>query len=261
MEIEVEEVKRLENLIKEDNVEGLSNILNSNENLRNNFNTFLSSGQQRIYLPTEGIPLLHFAVMSISQKVLEYLLSQDFVDKTICSYTEENIYHIVCRLRGEEELFSIIERKVPHNLLSQNFDLNVNTLEVACANNNIFIVKRVYEILKSLQLNFTHTKNRSLGWALYNGDIEVIKYVLSISAITNESLLTAIGRFNIEIVVLLMNAYLCQSIPSHLHNHFHIFQFSNHPLFYNNYINNNNNNNNNYNRDEFNAKKKNSKER
>ena len=258
--MENEEVKRLEHLIKEDNLSGLSNILNSNENLRNNFNTFRSSGEYQniynylmncvhIYL-MDRIPLLHFAVMSKSQKALEYLLSQDFVDKTICDKNGENIYHIVCRLRGEEELFSIIERKVPHNLLYQTFPISLNAFEVACANNNIFIVKRVYEILKSLQIDFTENNKFSLSWALYNqdgGDIEVIKYVLPMGGITNANLLRAIRSSKFEIVIYLLNGYLCQSIPSHLHNHFHIFQFSNHPLFYNSINNNNKNNNDNNN--------------
>ena len=103
----------LKRLIKEDNVEELSNFLNSNELLRKNFNTFL-------YRNDKEWPLLHAAVREKSQKVVEYLLSQDFVDKTICNSNNENIYFVICRIRGAEELFSIIERKVSHHLLLQH---------------------------------------------------------------------------------------------------------------------------------------------
>ena len=88
------------------------------------------------------MPFLHIAVREKSQKVLEYLLSQDFVDKTICNSNEENIYHITCKLRGEEQLFSIIERKVPHKHLLNNSNTNSNAFHIACELNNIFIVKK-----------------------------------------------------------------------------------------------------------------------
>ena len=69
-EVEKEEVERLERLIKEDNVDELSILLNSNHNLRNNFNTF-QIHQYNIF--TFETPLLHFAVRENSQKVVEYL--------------------------------------------------------------------------------------------------------------------------------------------------------------------------------------------
>ena len=48
-----EEVERLERLIAEDNVDEVSKILNSNENLQKNFNSYVSS---------MDLPLLHLAV-------------------------------------------------------------------------------------------------------------------------------------------------------------------------------------------------------
>ena len=94
--------------------------------------------------------------------MVEYLLSQDFVDKTIRNRNGANIYIVVCRMRGADELFSIIERKVPHNLLLQKSicsDSRVYYLffEI-CECNNVFIVKRMYEILESLQLDVVHIK-------------------------------------------------------------------------------------------------------
>ena len=220
---EKEEVKRLEKLIKEDNVEELSNILNLNENLRTNFNNFLSS--------FDSLPLLLLSVQLNAQKVVEYLLSQDFVDKSIISYRDENIYHVVCRIRGGDKFFSIIERKVPHNLILNSScyysDEGMNAFHYACELNNIFIVKRVHEILESLQVDLIHIKNNSRDYAVRNKDIEVIKYILSIVQINDEVLFDAIENFKIDIVVYLLNVYLCQSIPSHLHNQFHIIQFSN----------------------------------
>ena len=224
----------IEELIKEDNVEELSIILDSNDNLRNNFNCFLSSLE---------IPLLHFAVQENSERVVEYLLSQDFVDKNITNYNDENIYHIICRIRGAEELFSIIERKVPHHLLLDNSKYGINAFHIACEKNNIFIVKR---ILETLQFNLTPIKTYAINWARQNNDIDVIKYVLSIVGILlndDFSLLGVLGDSNIDLIVYLLNIFLCQSIPSQLHNQFHIFQFSdNHPIPFNN----NNNNDDNY---------------
>ena len=227
-----EEVKRLEELIKEDNVEELSNIFNLNENLRTNFNNFTAY--------YDLLPLLLLSVDENSQKVVEYLLSQDFVDKSICNGEGDNIYHVVCRMRGAEELFSIIERKVPHNLILNHSHFRVNAFYNACEFNNVFIVKRVYEILKSLQLDLTHIKSDAMKYAVRNKDIEVIKYILSTFEINDdiyEILFYAIGYSKIDIVVYIVNFYICQSIPSHLHNQFHIFHFSNHPP--SNYIINN----------------------
>ena len=155
MENEEEEVKRLERLIAEDNVYEVSNILNSIERLR--FNSFRSSykSQQTNFKQNRTayskLPLLHFAVQENRQKVVEYLLSQDFVENTVCNQYGENIYYVICRIRGAEELFSIIERKVPHHLLLDNSKVFI----IACEKNNVFIVKRVHEILETLQLDFT----------------------------------------------------------------------------------------------------------
>ena len=239
--------ERLNRLIKEDNVDELSNILNSNDNFRITFNDFRAM----------GYPLLHFAVQEKSQKVVEYLLSQDFVNESIYNYNNENIYHVICRIRGAEELFSIIERKVPHHLLEYS-PLRSNVFDIACEKNNIFIVKRVYEILETLQFDLTEMKKDALYFSIrFNNDVEVIKYVLSFGGIPLlDELFYAIEELNIEVVVHLLNIYLCQSIPSHLHNQFHIFQFSNLHSNYNlhHYYNNgiqqsNNDNNDIYNND------------
>ena len=220
------EVLRLGGLIAGDNVEELSKILNSIEILRNNFNNILSTSTD-----TFEWPLLHVAVQEESQKVVEYLLSQDFIDKSVCNF-DENIYHVICRIRGAEELFSIIERNVPHHLLLNNSSFGINAFHYACEKNNIVIVKRVREILESLQFDLTPIKINLLEHAVKNDDIEVIKYVLSIDGIqlNDRELYRALGYSKFEVVVYLLNIYLCQSIPSHLHNQFHIFQFSdNHP--------------------------------
>ena len=223
-----EEVWRLVKFIKEDNVDEVSKILNSNDNLRSKFNSLYYFSN----IPERGLygefPLLHIVVQAKSQKVAEYLLSQDFVDKTIRNFDNENIYHVICRIRGAEELFSIIERKVPHHLLLNNSYVGRNPLNIACERNNIFIVKRVHEILQSLQVDLTPFK-RKLGFVLENDDIEVIKYVLSIDGIqlNDSTLYRAIGNFKFDIVVYLLNSYLCRSIPSHVHNQFHILQFLN----------------------------------
>ena len=223
------EGERLERLIEEDNVNEVSKILNLNHKLRNNFNKFIIS----------KMPLLLFAVKSNCQKVVEYLLSQDFVDKTIRDTTGENIYHVICRIRGAEELFSIIERKVPHHLLLNNSSFGMNAFHIACKENNIFIVKRVHEILQTLQFDITlqqfdltSIKRNAISHAIENDDIEVLKYVLSIKEIQFDAsiLFRAIENSKFDVVVYLLNVYLCQSIPSHLHNQFHIFQYSNlHP--------------------------------
>ena len=221
---EKEERERLERFIEEDNVDELSKILNSNHNFRN-FN----------YKYRYQLPLLLFAVKTNCQKVVEYLLSQVFIDKTICDTTGGNIYHVICRIRGAEELFSIIERKVPHHLLLDKILGGMNAFDIACKKNNVFIVKRAHEILETLQFDLTSIKRNAIYYAIENDDIEVIKYVLSIDGIQLDTSILgrAIENFkfdivelNIEVVVYLLNIYLCQSIPSHLHNQFHIFQFS-----------------------------------
>ena len=257
-----EEVKRLGRLIEEDNVDELSNILNSNEILRNNFNS-CTAGRS-----FSKLPLLLYAVQEKSQKVVEYLLSQDFVDKYICNSLGDNIYHVVCRIRGAEQLFSFIERKVPHNLLNNSlnetngrkvFDISHyrrSAFHIACKENTVFIVKRVHEILESLQANLTIIKNNTMYYAIKNNDIEVIKYVLSIDGVQlkDDILYEAIRSLKFDIVVYLLNVYLCQSIPSHFHNQFHIFQYSN--LLYsnkNNMLNNNFDKNNEEIKEEFNS--------
>ena len=214
--MEEEEKRKLRKEIMEDNVEEFKRILNSNKLLQNTFN------KVRIQIQTSlepEQPLLLFAVQEKSQIVVEYLLSQDFVDKNICNGEGDNIYHVVC---------------------------GMNAFHIACQLNNVFIVKRVYEILESLQLDLTEIKNNAIKYAIRNEDIEVIKYILSIDGIQidEEVLFDAVGYSKIDIVVYLLNFYLCQSIPSHLHNQFHIFHFlNNHPF---NYINNSHNNNNDY---------------
>ena len=224
------EKRELKRLIIEDNVQEFEKILNSNKDLhnklvQNNFNT--------IRIPQEDYseqPLLLLVVQEKSQKILEYLLSQDFVDKSICNEEGKNIYHVVCKIRGAEELFSIIERKVPHNLILNRSLYGNIVFHDTCEFNNIVIVKRVYEIMESLQVDLTHIKNNTMKYAVFNDDTEVIKYILSIDGIqlNDEDLFSAIKISKIDIVVYLLNFYLCQSIPSHLHNQFHIFQFSNH---------------------------------
>ena len=62
-----------------------------------------------------------------SQKVLEYLLSKHFVDKIICNSDGEYLSHCI---RGAEELFSIIERNVPHHLLLNNSQKRVDPVFV-----------------------------------------------------------------------------------------------------------------------------------
>ena len=80
--------------------------------------------------------------------MVEYLLSQEFVDKTIYELDGENIYHVVCEVRGAEELLSIIERKVPHHLLLNISKSNLYTFDIACYFNNIIIVKSLRDIGK-----------------------------------------------------------------------------------------------------------------
>ena len=266
LKMSTEEVKKLERLIRDDKVDELSNILNSNDILRNNFNTFLTNRAAKA-------PLLLYAVRRKRQKVVEYLLSQDFVDKYICNKYGENIYHVICGVKGAEELFSIIERKVPHHLLLNNSNYNgMNELidertaldiflfkrdvfDIACEKNNVFIVKRVHEILETLQLDLTPIKNSAMEYATRNKDIEVIKYFLSIYGIQlkYDLLFEAIRSSTFDIIVYLLNIYLCQSIPSHLHNQFHIFQFSNSPLHQFKYMSHKNkeDNSNNKNNDDY----------
>ena len=95
--------------------------------------------------------------------------------------------------------------------------------------------------------------------AIISNDFEVSKYVLSIDGIrlNDDILLRAIMSSTFDVVVYLLNVYLCKSIPSHLHNQFHIFQFSNLPYNQNskyNVINNNILNNYNNIKEEFNSK-------
>ena len=261
-----EEVKRL---IEEDNVEELSNILKSNDILRTNFNSFRTISKCKINLIQERKPFLLFAVQENRQKVVEYLLSQDFVDKTISILPQgDTIYHVICSIKGAEQLFSIIERNVPHHLLYDNPRVKIdgiNAFHIACEMNNVFIVKRVHEILQTLQLDLTEIKNTTMNHAIKNNDIDVIKYVLSIDGVqlNDDILLSAITYLKFEIVVYILNVYICQYIPSHLHDQYHIFQFSNHSPFNhkNNIVNNNeniNNDNNNNNKheikEEFNSK-------
>ena len=238
-----EKVNELATLIEEDKVDEVDKFLNSNRNLQNNFNRLFLQHSNRSHkralhtfnIPPKEKPLLHFAVREKSKKVVEYLLSQDFVDKTICNSRGENIYHIICRIR-RSKLFSIIERIVPHHLLYEYSRYGRNAFHIACEKNNVFIVKRVYEILQTLQVDLTSIKNDAMTFALRNNDIEVIKYVLSIDGIqlNDKTLLRAIRSSTFDIVVYLLNVYLCRSIPSHLHNQFHIFQFLNYPLNHNN---------------------------
>ena len=233
-----EDEERLEKYIQADNVEKLSNFLDSNEHLRKQFNTF------QYYPFFINLPLLHFAVQRKSQKVVEYLLSQDFVDKSVCNTNGENIYHVICGIRDADELFSIIERNVPHHLLLDNNSVfERNAFHIACHSNNIFIVKRMLEILESLKVDLTSIKKPAMDYAIKNIDNDVIKYVSLIDGIQFNDcvILEAIRSLKFDIVVYLLNDYLCQSIPSHLHNQFHIFQFSNlHP---DQHHNNNNNDN------------------
>ena len=187
-----EEKRELKWLIKEDNVEVFERIINSNKLLQNTFNTLLISPD--VFGPEQ--PLLLFAVQENGHKVVEYLLFQDFVDNSIQNADYENIYQVVCKIRGAEELFSMIERKVPHNLIlnqARFADNGKNAFHIACEFNNVFIVKRVYEILESLQVDLTHIKNNAMKYAVRNKDIEVIKYILSIDGIQlkDENLFTS----------------------------------------------------------------------
>ena len=234
----------LQRIVSEDNVETLTNILNSNDNLRNNFNRLHTTNPVIFHIQSLGrMPLLHLAVFFKSQRMIEYLLSQDFVDKRVAGSNGGNVYHIICAKRGEEELFSIIEQKFPHHLLLNNLHNGRNAFHIACQSNNVFIVKRVYEILESLKLNLTSITKSAIKYAIRNRDIDVLKYVLSSIhgiQLNDDVLLEAIKYIQFDIVVHLLNFYIRQSIPSHLHNQFHIFQFAD----------NNNNNNNNYNNNE-----------
>ena len=228
-------------VIREDNVNELSTILNSNENYRNNFNTFQARMMNSQRAHFMFMPLLHVAVQQKSQRVVEYLLSQDFVDKNICNAYGENIYHVVCSMRGAEQLFSMIERNVPHHLFLNNSNFRINAFHIACKENNIFIVKRMYEIMETLKVDLTQTKLLAMKYALLGQDFDTIEYVSSIEGVQlNDNLLLQSIRYStIEIVVHLLNISLRQNIPSHLHNQFHILKFVN------NIPNNNKNNNNN----------------
>ena len=226
--MEYEELKRL---IKEDNVDELAKIINNNSNQKNNFNI----------LHEDDEPLLFVAVKKQSEKVLEYLLSQDFIDKTVLCSLGENIYYVILSMRGAEHIFSLIQNNVPHNLLLNNTFFGISAFQIACVFNNLFIVKSVYNILKSLKTDLKII-SYSMKYARINTDIEVIKFILSIDEIKfkDEFFFTAIQSSKFDIVVYLLNFYIRQSIPSHLHHLFNIFHFVNHPLNHNN--NNNNNN-------------------
>ena len=220
-------------LIKDDLVDDLAKILSLNE--KNNFN---------IHLPTET-PLLHVAVQRKSQRILEYLLSQDFVDKSICNEYGENIYHVICSMRGADQLFSIIEKKVPHHLL--NTPHTRNAFHIACAENNIFIVKRVYEILASLKVgkirpenHFKHLNHNEDGnkfskkefetmwenrmWysACENANLDVVQFIFSLKGfqpeiidITGKNALLFVCSFNSNIKVI---KYIHKLFPSFIHS-------------------------------------------
>ena len=168
-------MRELRRLIKEDNVEETGRILNSNKLLQNTFD-IIPRGTD--YFEPEQ-PFLLFAVREKSQRVVEYLLFQDFVDKSIYNEEGENIYHVVCKIRGAEELFSMIERKVPHNLILNHSLYGKNAFDFTCEFNYVFIVKRVYEILESLQVDLTQIKNNAMQYAIKNKYIEVIKYIIN----------------------------------------------------------------------------------
>ena len=55
-------------------------------------------------------------------------------------------------IKGAEELFSMIEINVPHHLLLNKSCNGRNPFHIACRNNNVSIVKRVHEILESLNV-------------------------------------------------------------------------------------------------------------
>ena len=235
-----EEVRRL---ISEDNVDELSKIHNTNENLRTNFNSIQHWGN------FTKMPLLHFAVLVNSQKVVEYLLSQDFVDKNICNAYGENIYHIVCSMRGADKLFSMIERNVPHHLLLNKSRTQCNVFQIACERNDIFIVKRVHELMESLKVGSTQKEHNNVIYNALNNRYreDVLEYVTSIDGISCDDFefFQIINSSMFDIVVNLLNNLLRISIPPHFRNQFHIFQFSHHLA--NHYFNKNNNNNNNNN--------------
>ena len=90
-------------------------------------------------------------------------------------------------------------------------------------------MKRVNEILESLNFDLSHIKKHKIDYLLKVNDIEVINYVLSIDGINLNilHLWSAISESKFDIVVSFLNNILCQSIPSHLRNQFHIFQFAN----------------------------------
>ena len=122
----------------------------------------------------------------------------------------------------------MIGRNVPHHLLLND---SQSAFHIACCENNIFIVKRVHEILESLNFDIIQLKN-ILCTILNVNDMEVIEYLLSIDGIKLNicHFLEAIKSLKFARVVYLLNFFLRQSIPSHLRNQFHIFQFVNHPL-------------------------------
>ena len=86
----------------------------------------------------------------------------------------------------------------------------------------------INDIVKDVFKNITQVKKNAMEYAIKNRNIDVIKYVSSISGVElhDKLLLTAMRSSKFDIVVCLMNIYLCRSIPSHLHNiQFHIFQY------------------------------------
>ena len=225
------EYEKLKRLIKEDNVDELAKIINHNSKEKNHFNILQGNNMQK-----SPWPLLLIAVKNLSQKVLEYLLPQDFIDKTVSNALGENIYHVICSMRGAEHIFSLIQNNAPHNLLLKVTIIEKCPFQIACEFNNLFIVKSLYNILKTLKTDLNLIINNSMGFIIKNKDIEVIKFILSIDGIklTDDILFIAIQSSNFDLVVCLLNFYICQSIPFHLHHLFNIFHFVNHPLHYNN---------------------------
>ena len=214
------ELNEIRRLILEDNAKELEQFLNSCNRKSKYFEY-----NRYIYKP-----LLHVAIEENCQKVVNYLLSQDFADKRIRNERGENIYHVISKMRGAEKLFSIIEKKTPLSLLLKGSRTGNYAFYIACGSNNLFIVKRLHEILQSIKdVEFTSFIKHSMEYAIRNHDIEVIKYVSSIHGVhlDDKILFEVIRSSKIDIVIYLLNAYLCRSIPSHIHHQFHILQFSN----------------------------------
>ena len=119
-----EEKRELKRLIIEDNVEEFARILNSNENLRDKLKPIRFPPDLIVPMNVFKQPLLLFAVEENSKKVVEYLLSQDFVDIKLFAihyFESKRCKYLSCCMwdKRSSGTFSIIERKVPHNLLLQ----------------------------------------------------------------------------------------------------------------------------------------------